>query len=192
MNLLYTTALGYESSRADHNILGWRKLHHLVEFLPIDKLANYLRFDISSSSALIDAIVCSADAVPISFGKNFKPVLNYPLDHAMMLSWDIRDLPESCAMRDGRKWKAIPLIIFYGVSDHEMAEYARRETHADLIYPAFARHPLTMEAAIAGIVDQFHKRVLNDYQYCGILVHFEDGRAPIRPALKKKRSLVES
>lgn len=158
----------------------------------MERLASYLRFEISSSLALIDAIVCSADAVPISIGANFKPVLNYPLDHAMMLSWDIRDLPESCAMRDGRKWKSVPLILFYSPFEHEIAEYARRETHAHLIPPIFARHALTMEVAIAGIVDQFHKKVLNDYQYCGILVHFEDGRAQIKPALKRRRYRAES
>ncbi len=192
VNLLYTTVPGYQTSRTQSNILEWRRQHHLVEYLPFQRVANYLRFETSSGLALIDAIVCSADAVGSSVGKDFKPIFNYPLDHGLVLSWRISDLPESCAMRDGRKWKAIPLIIFYSPVDHEMAEYARRETHAHLIPAGYARHPVIMAMVIKGIVDQFHQKVLNDYQYCGILVLFQNGRAQIKPALKRKRSLVES
>jgi hypothetical protein len=112
VNLLYTTCTGYNAHRAQHNISEWKSRHHIVEFMPAERLQSYLRFDISSSLALVDAIVCSADSEPI-FGDPNNPELNYALDHAILLSSAVRELPERCAMRDGRKWRSIPFIIFY-------------------------------------------------------------------------------
>jgi hypothetical protein len=185
VNLLYTTTHGYEPLKAQRNVAEWRYFQHLVEYLPANRLANYLRFDTSSSLALIDAIVCSANGVAISIDKNMRPRLNYPLERAMVLSWDVRDLPESCAMHDGKKWRSIPFIIFYSPVDHHLAEYAGAETHAHLV-PAGYDYAQILLMQIKTIVKDFHQRVLADYQYCGMLVRFENGRAQIRPALKRK------
>jgi hypothetical protein len=93
-------------------------------------------------------------------------------------------------MRDGRKWRSIPFIIFRSVSDYEMALYARQETHAHI--EVAHGHPILMMQIVAKVVEAYQKAVLNDYEFCGILVRFHRGRAQIGPALKKKAPEVDS
>lgn len=82
----------------------WRAHHHIVEALPFERLLAYPRFDPGSKWAAVDAIVCKADTDP-------EGGATYTLPHALMLATDFRNLPESCAMRDGRNWKSIPFIV---------------------------------------------------------------------------------
>ena len=195
MNLLYTTVGRYDASQAQRNISQWRTRHQIVEFMPEECLASYLRFEPSSTLALIDAIVCSADGVPVyvPLGSG-APEYNYSLYDAIALSWAVRDLPESCAMRDGRKWRSIPFIIFRSVFDHERATLAQGDTHARIIFVPDRPHihSLIMLNQIGRIVDEYQDRVLDDYKLCGILVRFEYGHAQISPALRKRDPSVES
>jgi len=159
--------------------------------MPSYELANYLRFGVNSSLARIDAIVCSADSIPMSFKKDGTVEINYSLDHAMIMSWEARDLPDSCTMSDGRKWRSLPFIIFHSPADHELAQRAAIETHAKLVL-APRHHPPFLLAQIEKIVEQHHGLLLKDYEYCGIIVRLVKGRAQINPALKLKTGTVNT
>ena len=74
MNLLYTTIGNFQTLESQENIADWRKQYHIIETLPMEGLTGYLRFDISSGLALVDAIVCDADTDVIEFGQ-FGPTL---------------------------------------------------------------------------------------------------------------------
>jgi hypothetical protein len=153
-----------------------------------------VRFGPNSSLALVDAIVCSADGVPVSLShvsNSYCPQFNYSLEHAITLSWAVRDLPECCALRDGRKWRSIPFIIFRSVFDYDIATIAQQQTHARIEF-APRSHPLVMLNIIRRIVNAYQEQVLDDYRFCGILVRFEYGHAQISPALRKREPNVES
>ena len=192
VNILYTVTRGFEEYKAEENISNWRREHQIVELMPSNQLVRYLRLETSSCLALIDAIVCSADGVPFSSTPErpgIKP--NYPLEQAISLAWDVRDLPESCAMRDGRKWRSIPFIIFRGIWDHYWESDAQNLTHAQIEFVPYG-HPTVMLNRIRTIVEKYQDRVLDDYACHGILVRFESGRWQIGPALKRKNNNIES
>jgi len=160
----------------------------------MEQVANYLRFDPSSSLALVDAIVCAADSPILTMrsadeGGSIEPA--YPLERALWLAEDVRSLPEHCAMRDGRKWRSIPFIIFPS-AQFELAEWAREKPHATIL-PYFAnRHPLVGLRLVEQIVDEYQDRVLEDYRSFGILVRLVNGHTQVSPALRKKDPALES
>lgn len=94
-------------------------------------------------------------------------------------------------MRDGRKWRSVPFVIFTSPFDYEMVQYARSETHAHLL-AAMHSYPPAMIRQIEVVVQEYQDKVLDDYGNFGILVRFENGRAQIQRALKKKDPTVES
>lgn len=160
----------------------------------MERVASYLRFDPSSGLALVEAIICAADSPILSMrssseGGGIEP--NYPLERALLLAEDVRSLPENCAMRDGRKWKSIPFIIFPS-AQFELAEWAREETHATIL-PYFAnRHPLVGLRLVEEIVNKYQDLVLDDYRSFGILVRWVNGHMQVSPALRKKDPSVQS
>jgi hypothetical protein len=137
--------------------------------------------------------VCSADAEAIAFDSLMVPRFDPPLIYAIRLAMALRELPESCAMRDGRKWKCVPLIVFYGAADWTLAEYAKAETHAHFWLNhrgyGFSQYSLRV---IHEIVERYRAKLLADYKLCGLLVRFEAGRAQVKPALKRRRPNVQT
>jgi hypothetical protein len=155
--------------------------------MPFERLTQYLRVDPSSSLALVDAIVCKADALSIDlFGQDVDP--SFGLQTALKLAEEISLLPENCAMRDGKKWKAIPFIIITEPVGYYQLEDARRRTQATIIA---SPQSLTL-AKIEKVVEDYQDRVLEDYQSLGILVRLEKGRTQVCPALRKKNDVIES
>jgi hypothetical protein len=188
VNILYTATGDYDGQVVGRNMDHWRSRRHLVEFMSPWDLLGYVRFHPSSRHALIDVIVCSADAVRSYFSLDGKWEPRYPFEEAVWLSQWVRELPESCAMRDGKKWRSIPFIIFRSVPDYEkaLAVADRISACIEFVPPYwFAQPQLTLQR-IEQIVERFHQRVLSDYRHCGIMVRIEGGRAQIGPALRKK------
>lgn len=150
--------------------------------MPFDRVCAYLRLSPSSSLALVDAIVCMADAEEF-YGGNL-------LERALRLASDVRSLPESCAMRDGRKWKSIPFVIFSNaLASSRMIDFAQYRKNAE-VYPVTT--PSAAIAAIQAIVDKYHDEVLADYRSLGILIRFDKGRVQIGPAMQRRNMYVES
>jgi hypothetical protein len=188
VNLLYTTTGNFQTLETQENIVVWRKKYHIIETLPMEQLTGYLRFDRSSSLALVDAVVCAADTDMIDFGA-LGPFLSFPIARALKLAEDVRLLPESCAMRDGRKWKSVPFVILYNAANYEMTPGVQQDTHAHLLIQGHSDLALRQ---IQTIVDEYQDRVLEDYRNVGIIIRFENGRAQIGPALRRKDPHIES
>jgi hypothetical protein len=187
VNLLYTSTPGFEESQASMTMAHWRAAHHLVEFMPCFKLGSYLRFEASSSLALVDAIVCSANGMEMTFGPNGTFEMNYPFETALYLAEEVRALPDACTMRDGRKWRSLPFIIIHGPIEPGLLRIARDQSHAHFylgIHYLYAAQ--IMPIHIQSVVNEHHKALLREYEHCGILVRFEGGRAQIKPALKRR------
>src|SRR5580704_6071807 len=81
----------------DHGI--WAK-HSIVSFTKYWSLSAYLLLDLSAKHALVDLIAFLPDIMEDSHPQRSRAVIE-----------DVRALPESCCMRDGRKWKRIPCVV---------------------------------------------------------------------------------
>ncbi len=188
MNLLFTSVGNFLTLEAEAYLDDWRARSHVIERMPIQHVVPYLRVDPASALALVDAIVCMADADAIAFASDEgRPAgLDSPLVHALALDDDVRALPASCTMRDGRKWNATPLVIFCHSFGTGMTRRRGEGAHI-----CGAGHPLVAIRQVQRIVDDYHDKVLQEYENLGIMVRFEKGRAQIRPALRLKGRAAE-
>jgi len=183
MNILLTTTGSSEDRHFKSLLDAWRAHHHIVETMPFDRLMGYLKFGTSSRWAEVDAVVCKADTDPDG-------IEIYNLNRTLKLAEDFRRLPEACAMRDGRKWKSIPFAIiseqpyYFGYPDHFL------QLNVTLIRPS--PYPTQALSLVKEAVDDYIKRVLEDYRDLGLMITFEKDRARIGPALKKKDPVMES
>jgi hypothetical protein len=152
--------------------------------MPYHELVNYLHFSHASALAQIDAIVCAADTDLVAFDWDMEPYYTFPVETALAVADDVHRLPESCAMRDGRKWRSIPFII---ISNAPSLPGAR--THARLLR---TQDPFRTLRTIEGVVHEYQERILEDYRIAGILVRFESGRAQIQPAHERVKPCIET
>src|SRR6185312_7152899 len=183
MNILLTSTGFLEDREHKHLIQAWRDRHNLVETLPFERLITYVKFDPSSGWATVDAVACQADTAPDG-------IVADTLPRALKLADEFRNLPEACAMWDGRKWKSIPFIViseqpFYFAYPKEISRL-----NVTMIRPS--PYPSEILMKVRDAVDSYIKCVLDDYQDLGLLIRFERGRAQIGPALKKKDTEMES
>lgn len=185
MNLLFTSIGNFLSLEAQTYLAEWRARSHVIERMPVQYVVPYLRFHPASALALIDAIVCMADTGFIATDEDGVPALDFPLEKALRLASDIRSLPGACTMRDGRKWNATPFIIFCQF----YSALGGREGEAVHVFAT--GHPQACIRQIRRVVDDYHNRVLQEYENLGIMVRFEKGRAQIGPALKLKKRITE-
>lgn len=187
VNLLYTSTPGFEEAEANSVMTRMRNAHHLVEFMPWFKLTNYLRFGIGSSLALVDAIVCSANGMQMTWGRDGTFEVNYPFDTAIYLAGEVGALSDACTTRDGRKWRSLPFIIFQGPVEPWLLQMAKVKTHAQFylgFHHVYAVRVMLFQ--IEAAVKAHHLALLSDYECCGILVRYEMGRSQIKPALRRK------
>jgi hypothetical protein len=187
MNLLYTTPGNFLSLESQANIELWRRLCHNVVTMPMERLTSYLRLDPASSLAFIDAIICFVDSDIVTYFRRADE--DFPLRTALELAADVQELPGSCAMWDGRKWSAIPFIVFCQAHDFWQTEGVKA-SHARILLDH--GHPLQALQRIAQIVDTFHDRVLEDYERLGMLVRVRHGRFQVGPALHRKKMNLET
>lgn len=185
MNILLTNVALPQDREYLSLIDDWKKRRHLVETMPHERVEGYLRWELASSFAAIDAIVCYAQ-MPHDMDDYF--ILN----RANKLATAAEQLPESCTMYDGRKWRSIPFIIiaenpyyYFGPLDSAPTSHAK-------IVPPNPYYPDVVLSQIQEEVDRYVNRILDDYMSLGIVVRFNRGHAQIGPALRKKRPDVES
>src|SRR5271168_3370703 len=108
MNLLFTSVGNVLTLESQTFLTVWRtRYHQIVAQMPMERVANYLHFDPGSTLALIDAIVCMADTDTITYAEDeedypsFRRPVHVHLQRALAFAKDVRDLPDSCTMRDG-------------------------------------------------------------------------------------------
>lgn len=190
MNILLTTAGGFQSLETHERVATWRSRAHIIELMRMEDIPRYLRLSLASSLALVDAIVCIADDPPLV---GWQPIRTnfFQLNYALQLTADVRDLPESCAMSDGKKWRSIPVVIFASPFDYELSQSLKNSTHATIVFNPHRNGYIGL-TQIQRIVDDYKERVLDDYIKLGILVRFVRGHAQIGPALRKRGASRES
>jgi hypothetical protein len=93
-----------------------------------------------------------------------------------IISDQIRHLPETCAMRDGRKWKRIPQIVLTQHGNRQEAyDGLDVEFVIDVTEPMlFAGYSSAYTwNKIEEIISQYHLRAMAEYERVGFLVTVE-------------------
>ena len=188
MNIICSAIDDDATNALQHHIEEWRRQRHIVETMPIERLAGYLHFDPASRFALVDAIVFGADTNLFSFEDgHMEPT--YALPTAMYVANEIRSLPEQCAMRDGRKWKTVPVIIF---ANGAAPYFSEIPNGVHVLPPICNNHPFLALRQMRQHVDDYYDRILADYRSLGMLVRFQNGHVQIGPALRRRHPTRES
>ncbi len=160
--------------------------------MPGPELVPHLQFAPASASASIDAIVFLRT----------EPGMGFPFSHLgrEMTPWEadfsnadiarrIRELPESCAMRDGRKWKRIPIIVLTSAGRYNRAfdgvdvDFVVDST--DSILYSGSSSTLTWRR-VEEAVNRYQRKILGEYKRVGFLVTDDHGRYRIKRAYRKK------
>jgi len=171
----------------------------IAEWMPGAEIVPYLQFAPGSEFAAIDAIVFLEPNMSVGFAEladgHLTPTPTIFPWEAHYLNADIsariRTLPETCAMRDGRKWKKIPQIVLTKSGGRQEAydgldvEFVIDVTAQTLFY-GFSS-PLTWNK-IEEIVNRYHQRAMADYERIGFLVTVDRGIYRVKPAFQKKDS----
>jgi len=193
VNLLLTCSMTPEFSPDALDL--WNKFC-IADWMPGDEIISYLMFAPASSSACIDAIVFLRPNLSMDFMHGPNGALSLP----EITPWDapwlnaaiaqrIRDLPETCAMRDGRKWKRIPQIVLTDRGQrHEAYDELGVEYVVDVtewwLHSGYAS-PITW-SHIEKIIDQHNQKALNEYERVGFLVTADHGLYRVKRAYHKK------
>lgn len=196
MNLLLTCSTTPEFSREALDF--WNKFC-IADWMPGNEIVRYLLFAPSSEFASIDAIVFLEPNLSVGFAKGPDGhVMPLPLIttweahwHNSIIAEKIRDLPETCAMRDGRKWKKLPQIVLTR-SGHRHEAYDGLDvefvidTTEQMLLHGYS-NPFTWNK-IEQIINRYHQRAMAEYARVGFLVTVDRGLYRVRRAFRKKNS----
>jgi Domain of unknown function (DUF4263) len=195
VNLLLTCSTIPEFSQDALTL--WNKFC-IAERMPGREVVPYLKFAPAASSACIDAIVfllpnMSADFV---YGPDGRALSTITPWEAHWLNAEIvrkiRALPETCAMRDGRKWKRIPQIVLtdngrrHEAYDGLNVEFVEDVTES-MLFSNYETTPVTW-SQIEKIINQYHREAMAEYERVGFLVIADHGLYRVKRAFHKKTS----
>lgn len=194
MNLLLTCSTTPEFSREALEL--WNKFC-IADWMPGEEIVRYLMFAPASEFAAIDAIVFLEPNMSMGFAEGpdgrLVPLMTPWEGHYLnaMISERIRNLPETCAMRDGRKWKRIPQIVLTKDGHrHQAYDGLDVEFVIDLsehmLFHGYSSR-ITWDK-IEQIVNQYHLRAVSEYERVGFLVTVDHGLYRVKRAFRKKSS----
>ena len=157
--------------------------------VPYDQVLEVINSP-ASSKLIVDAVVIRGDFLLPETGN---PA---PIDDLINLGRSIRDLPDTTAMFDGKKWKSVPIIMI-------STRFARDDDQAALDFEQNDAVPEEDEAGIivahdgnnygADVikkrVEAYREAVLSDLDNMGFMVRYDRGRYNVAPALRSREEL---
>src|ERR1700739_94028 len=146
----------------------------IAEWMPGHEVVSYLMFAPASSAACIDAIVFLPPSIYRSIYSAYRGVAKGGWESPQLREWNtpwynaeiirkIRNLPETCAMRDGRKWKRIPQIVLTS-HGHRFEAYDGMDVDfvvdvtQSMLFQSYAS-PVTWQQ-IERIVNSYHQKAM--------------------------------
>ncbi len=139
----------------------------------------------SRSGLTAEAVVGVAHPVPVP---NESDKYAYTEISSMIgLVRDIRALPPYCAMGDGRKWSAVPIVI---IVNHLFSQERVVEPVEATILDLCGDYLKNIED-IGAVVSDYKKRLLDELDNLGLLVTYDHGRYRVGPALTPRVKNVE-
>ncbi|MGB8522327.1 MAG: Shedu anti-phage system protein SduA domain-containing protein [Candidatus Acidiferrales bacterium] len=170
---------GFDSYMAAAYVERW-KSQCIVATTKVWSLTSYLLLDLAAKHAMVDVIVFLPDEIMDDYAMQTLVVVE-----------DVRKLPESCCMRDGRKWKKIPCVA---LSESRFMPYWHLLVEAGVSIvqysTRFSFDPTAYQ--LQKVVDKYYEQVLADYRKVGILVDCEHGRCRVKWAYQKKDPFGEA
>ena len=146
----------------------------IAEWMPGREIVPYLMFAPASSAASIDAIVFLRPNLSFGFRRGADGSLSPMPDispweaHWMNaeIAQKIRNLPETCAMRDGRKWNRIPQIVL--TDGRRLAEYDGLDVDFVVDVTEWMLHsgyasPVTW-SQIDRAISRYHQKAVAEYE----------------------------
>ncbi len=196
MNLLLTCSTTPEFSRDALDL--WNRFC-IAEWMPGREIVRYLLFAPASEFASIDAIVFLEPNKSVGFAEGpdgrltpFPEITPWEAHYYnAAISEQIRNLPETCAMRDGRKWKRIPQIVLtehghrHEAYDGLDVEFVMDVTEV-MLFQGYGS-PLTW-SKLEEIVNRYHLRAMGEYERVGFLITVDRGLYRVRRAFRKRNS----
>jgi hypothetical protein len=176
----------------------WNKFC-IADWMPGNEIVRYLLFAPTSEFASIDAIVFLEPNMSVGFAEGLDGrLIPFPEMTTWEAHWrnaiiskEVRNLPETCAMRDGRKWKRIPQIV---LTKHGHRHEAYDGLDVEFVIDVTERmlfqgygSPVTWKK-IEQIVNQYHRRAMAEYERVGFLVTVDHGLYRVRRAFQKRDS----
>jgi hypothetical protein len=170
----------------------WAKLGIGSSYVPSASVLDVLRDSDSLRSLTADAIVIVPD-------DGVNPHDRQQTDHfgganAVLLSVELQRTPDEIAMPDGRKWKAVPTLVFSfspGAAAEAAGASARVEVEEIGDVPSFdVQHLADAGAAhLKEAVRNYRRLVLDELDNLGFIVEYQAGRYRVGPALKPRAEL---
>ena len=150
MNVLFTATTSAALADREHQdlIKGFRDQGHIVESLHLFRVMDHIKNNRASQFALVDAIVYKADIEEGFLIFRFPEILQF--------AEELRGLPGSCAMREGRKWKSIPFVAISEHHSHFAYPGEVRRLDITLVDPRLPPHQVVLE--VKEVVDDFMRR----------------------------------
>ena len=196
MNLLLTCSTTPVFNRYALDL--WNKFY-IAEWMPGGEIVRYLLLAPASERALIDAIVFLEPSMAVGFAEQadgrvvpFPEITPWEAHRRnAIISERIRNLPETCAMRDGRKWKKIPQIVLTKHGNRHEAydgldvEFVIDVTEVTLFQGYSSAYTWNK---IEEIVNQYHLRAMAEYERVGFLVTVDHGLYRVKRAFRKRNS----
>lgn len=123
-------------------------------------------------------------------------IANRPVRELFLLVDAVRNLPEQCAMFDGKKWCAIPIIAITSSGTWtrlmEMAEMRRIagfRNSLDGVHFVVEDNAIGAAEDIKQAVEDYRFQVLSELDNRGFMVQYEHGRYVVGYALERRKGL---
>lgn len=169
----------------------WAKFGIGTTYIPATGLLRELRDDACLQAQTVDAIALIADGRQHN---DLKVADRFELTDAALLAHQLRDLPETVAMADGRKWSGIPIIVL-----GEPEDVGHRAGIFPLLKGSDAKDidAVSLDSdtdfgadAVLKRITAYRQMVLSELDNLGFVVTYEAGRYRLGPALRAKDELL--
>lgn len=161
----------------------WRKRGCAIEFIPLDRLVGAIQ---TAAVTGTDAIITLAYPDRMAFTDEDGRTISTPLLAAIKAGREVRTLPPTCAMSDGRKWNAIPFVVMLGV--WTPPESWTSSEFNGLQITMYQGDPSEALQDIRRVVAEYRKALLDELDDLGFLVSYDHGRLRVGLAIAPNAS----
>jgi hypothetical protein len=168
----------------------WAAQNILRLRVPYERARDVIR-GLIDPDLVVDAIVIHCRDIPV----DQHPFSARSTRELVLLASDIRELPQECAMIDGRQWRAIPVVALVTPETrfefYDTLEAAGRQIDEHPARVDFADHNdvLASIEVIKRAVEAYRRAVLSEFDDMGFVVRYEKGRYKVGPALRPKEAM---
>ncbi len=163
-----------------------RERHIAFEFIPLEHLVGSAKeSSLSGLSADVIACVVHPDSTPKSITEYQRLTL---ASVAAKVVKELRSLQNFQAMKDGRKWAAVPFVM---IVNHLFNREGIRETVDANVTDISGDYTKNLND-IREIVSDYWQRLLGELDNLGLIITYEQGRYRVGPGLAARDEGLES